>query len=156
MSDDPGSLDRLHDIVPPPPVPWWPPAPGWYVAGAAALALLALAAWKAVARWRRDRYRRAALRELDRLPRSGNLVPALAALMKRTALAAFPRAEVASLTGAAWLAFLNHTGGTDAFTNGPGAALGNAEYAAHPAAADARLIDVARAWLRDHRADRPC
>lgn len=153
MTDDPGSLDRLHDIVTPPPVPWWPPAPGWYAVGAAALALLAFAAWKAVAHWRRNRYRRAALRELDRLPPTG---AAVAALLKRTALAAYPRAEVASLTGPAWLAFLNRTGGTDAFTTGPGAALGDAEYTAHPPAADARLFDLARAWVRDHRADRPC
>ncbi|MBN8910366.1 MAG: DUF4381 family protein, partial [Rhodospirillales bacterium] len=55
--------------------------------------------WKTIARWRRNRYRRAALRELGRLPRTGNVVPALAALLKRTALAAFPRERVAALTG---------------------------------------------------------
>jgi hypothetical protein len=28
FADDPGSLDRLHDIATPPPAPWWPP-PLW-------------------------------------------------------------------------------------------------------------------------------
>jgi hypothetical protein len=31
MKDSATNLDRLHDIVVPAPVPWWPPAPGWYV-----------------------------------------------------------------------------------------------------------------------------
>jgi Domain of unknown function (DUF4381) len=34
------SLDRLHDIVVPPPVPWWPPAPGWCWNGAPLAAAL--------------------------------------------------------------------------------------------------------------------
>ena len=31
MNEAATSLDRLHDIVLPPEVPWWPLAPGWYV-----------------------------------------------------------------------------------------------------------------------------
>jgi hypothetical protein len=30
MTPDPTSLDRLHDIVAAPAMPWWPPAVGWY------------------------------------------------------------------------------------------------------------------------------
>ncbi len=157
--NDPGSLDRLHDIVLPPPVPWWPPAPGWYAVAAVALALLGFALWTTAARWRRNRYRRAAMRQLGRIPHDGNVVPAVAALLKRTALAAFPRERVASLTGPAWLAFLNRTGGTDAFTRYPGTVLGDAEYQPDPMLMDtktARLLDLARAWVRNHRTDRPC
>ncbi|HEX4609952.1 MAG TPA: DUF4381 domain-containing protein [Urbifossiella sp.] len=156
---DPGSLDLLHDIVLPPPVPWWPPAPGWYAVGAVALGLLGAAAWTAVTRWHRNRYRRAALRELDRLPATGNRVPAIAAVLKRTALAAYPRERVASLTGAAWLAFLDRTGGTAGFTTPPGNALGDAEYTAGPTPPPAdvtQLFDLARHWVRHHRTARPC
>ncbi len=35
-ADDPGSLDRLVDIVPAP-APWWPHAAGWFLVGAALL-----------------------------------------------------------------------------------------------------------------------
>ncbi len=151
---DPGSLDRLHDIVTPPPVPWWPQAPGWYVVGTVALVLLGVAAWAAAARWQRNRYRREALTELGRLPRDGDLVPALAELLKRVALAAFPRDRVAALTGKPWLRFLNATGGTDEFTRPPGTALGDAEYRRVPRLMDAevaRLFDIARHWIADHR-----
>lgn len=41
MTLDPTSLDRLHDLVLPSSVPWWPPAPGWY--GVLGLLVLAVA-----------------------------------------------------------------------------------------------------------------
>jgi hypothetical protein len=151
---DPGSLDRLHDIAVPPPIPWWPPAPGWYAVGGVGLVLVGVAGSAAGSRWWRNRYRRAALKELRRLPRGGNLVPALAELLKRTALAAFPRDRVASLTGERWLRFLNETGRTDDFTRDPGTVLGDTEYRPDPLLAEAeaaRLIDIARHWIAHHR-----
>jgi hypothetical protein len=151
---DPGSLDRLHDIVTPPPVPWWPPAPGWYVVGGVGLVLLGVAAWAAVGRWWAGRYRRAALRELDQLPRGGKVVPAVAELLKRTALAAFPRDRVASLTGDRWLQFLNATGRTEDFTRYPGTVLGDAQYQPGPVLTDeheSTLLLIARHWIRHHR-----
>jgi hypothetical protein len=102
MNDSPTSLDRLHDIVEPPPVPWWPPAPGWYwllAVAAVALTWLAVRHWR---RWRANAYRRAALREL-----TAARTPAdVAELLRRTALAVAPRATVASLTGEKWVTWL--------------------------------------------------
>jgi hypothetical protein len=102
MTQDPTSLDRLHDIVLPPTVPWWPLAPGWYVL----LGLLTLAAawlaWRFWQRWRANAYRRAALRELTALRDA----PAIAELLRRTALAVAPRAAVAEKTGNAWADWL--------------------------------------------------
>jgi Domain of unknown function (DUF4381) len=153
---DPGSLDRLHDIAVPPPVPWWPPAPGWYIVGGMALALLGLAAWAALARWRRERYRREALGDLARIachPDAPSSISAIAELMKRVALAAYPRDRVASLTGDAWLAILDATGGTDAFTRGAGQMLKEAAYrkdAPHDPSELSKLADVVRHWITHH------
>jgi Domain of unknown function (DUF4381) len=154
---DPGSLDRLHDIAVPPPVPWWPPAPGWYIVGGMVFALLGLAAWCALARWRRDRYRREALVDLDRIARDPDAPPSIstvAELVKRVALAAYPRDRVASLTGDAWLAFLDATGGTDAFSRGAGHVLKDAAYrkdAPHEPSELLKLADVVRHWITHHR-----
>lgn len=157
MADlDPGSLDRLHDIVAPVPVPWWPPAPGWHVVGGLALVLLGAGVWAAVSRWNRNRYRRDALKELDRITRDprGPALAEIAELVKRTALAAFPRDKVASLTGEAWLAFLDATGGTATFTRGAGQVLRDAAYRRNAALAPDELSELADAighWIRHHR-----
>ncbi len=154
---DPGSLDRLHDIAVPPPVPWWPPAPGWYVVGGIALVFLGLVAWAAVIRWRRDRYRREAIRALDRIlrdSRASSSMSAIAELVKRIALAAYPRDRVASLNGDAWLAFLDATGGTDAFTRGAGQVLRDVAYRKDATCEPSELLkvmDVVRHWITRHR-----
>lgn len=156
MADtDPGSLERLHDIAVPPPVPWWPPAPGWYVVGGIGLVLLGVGAWAAAARWRRSRYRREALRELERLAASRTNLPAVAELVKRVALAAYPRERVASLTGGPWLAFLDATGGKELFTRGPGRLLEVGTFERTPQlptdAEYEELLAAVRHWIRHHR-----
>ena len=59
---DPGSLQNLNDIVLPDAVAWWPPAPGWYAVLAVLLALLLWLSFRALRAWRRNIYRRQALR----------------------------------------------------------------------------------------------
>ena len=97
------SLDRLHDIVVPDPVPWLPPAPGWY--GLAALVLIVgiVMAFRGWQRWKANAYRREALQELERAESSA----AIAALLRRVALNESPRrAEIVTLSGDAWLQWL--------------------------------------------------
>ena len=102
MNADPTSLDNLRDLAEPSPVSWWPLAPGWWVV----LGLLALITGWVVVRtwrhWRANAYRRAALRELQ----SANDVSQIAEILKRAALVAYPRSDVAALTGPAWIDWL--------------------------------------------------
>ena len=162
MSADPASLDNLFDIVTPPPMPWWPPAPGWFVVGGAAVVLVIRLAWWAWKRWRAAAYRRAAVAEWQQL-KSRAADPGqreaalrqLPELVKRTALAAFPREEVASLSGAAWLQLLDRTGRTDAFTRGTGRLLSELAYdprlsARLDSAAVEELFGVVRRWIGRH------
>lgn len=164
MTDDPASLDRVHDVVVPAPVPWWPPAPGWYwVLGLAAVLAIA-GIIRASIRWQRNAYRREALAEwarghallLAEPSRRAEALRHFAELLKRTALSAFPRREVASLTGSGWLAFLNRTGrGT--FSAESCTLLEEAAWdPVRAAAADGQMCQEAAAhvrhWLKGHTA----
>ena len=52
----------------------------------------------------------------------------LSVLMRRLSISAFPRAETASLTGEAWLRFLDDPLPDPGFTSGPGRILIEAPY----------------------------
>jgi len=161
---DPSSLQNLHDIVVPDPVPWWPPAPGWYVLGAVILAALIWLLWRWIEHWKTTAYRRAALAELNQLSVRSlqandrlNAVRDLNVLLKRTALAFWSRTEVAGLSGEQWLEFLDRTGGTNAFSQGPGRLLPNVSYAKPHAHNDfsenqvADLMETAKRWIKMHK-----
>jgi Domain of unknown function (DUF4381) len=135
MNSDPTSLDRLHDIVAPPSVPWWPPAPGWYGIATVILVLLLVFILRSIIHWQRNRYRREALAEFARQEkflgdpfRRSAALAALAELLKRVALTAFPREQVAALTGPAWFDFLDRTGSTTMFASDAGPILARATY----------------------------
>jgi hypothetical protein len=107
------ALKSLADIAVPPPVSYLPHTWGWAALGCLLLAIAALLVWRWFRHWTANRYRREALAELDALEHSisgqsipGRIEPALAELLKRTALAAWPREDVASLNGAEWATFL--------------------------------------------------
>lgn len=147
----------LVDMPLPAPVSLWPQTWPSRILLVVVLLGLVVGTVRVIHHWRVNRYRRQALSELRGIEaRSGALSPAdlaraLASLLRRTALAAFPRDEVAALSGAAWLAFLDRTDTARTFSQGPGRALEIATYG--PAAsADAKgQIQAARAWIRGHR-----
>jgi hypothetical protein len=158
-TSDPGSLSGLHDIVAPPPAPWWPPAAGWEVFGLLFFIGGGLLVTALGLNWRRNAYRRAALRELGELEQTGARNPAamtdLAELLKRVALAAYGREEVASLTGADWLQFLDRSATTTAFSVGPGKVLGDV-YRGRPGTPSPELYEAVRSWIQHHRREASC
>lgn len=144
---DPADLSNLRDLALPPDVRLWPPAPGWWILAAAVLAAAAILAAAAVVHHRRNAYRRAALGALETVDPGG-----ISSVLKRTALAAWPRGQVAALSSAAWLAFLDRTGRTTAFTAGAGR---HVETLAFGGAVDGPTADAARGaardWVRAHQ-----
>ena len=106
MNPDPASLDNLRDIALPVPVPWWPPAPGWWVLCAVLVVVIVVVALRTWRTWRANAYRREALRELQ----SARCVAEIAEILKRTALCAYPRTDIAALSGPDWCQWLGETG----------------------------------------------
>lgn len=140
-----GLIDGLIEPPPPPPVSMMPQTWGWAVLAVALAVLAGWLIWRWIAHRRANAYRRAALAELDR---AGSDAAEIAAILRRAALAGYPRAQVAGLTGADWLEFLNQTGGD--FDAATGAALLAAPYRGD-AAADPAVRKAAEGWIRRHR-----
>ena len=74
----------------------------------------------------------------------------VAALLKRTALVAYPRAEIAGLYGGEWAAFLCRSARNEPIVERAAAELANAAYV--PDADGRRLIEPARRWIEVHDA----
>lgn len=153
---DPASLQNLNDIVSPAAVPWWPLAPGWYVLGAILLMVAFYWLFRGAQRWQRNRYRREALDILAQLRQAGpEAASRIPPLLKRAALSAFPREEVAALNGADWYRFLDASAATDRFMARDGVLLGRTAYRANQDLSTEEfksLCEAAEYWLRQHRA----
>ncbi len=144
-------LDRLIPMADPEPVSMVPQTAGWAVLAVLLAGVLSYGGWRIWHRFRANAYRRAALQALDR---AGGNPKALASLLRRTALAAYPRRDVAALTGDDWLHFLDETSGIKEFSSGAGQALARAPYQRFSAPSP-EAAALARFWIRRHRRP-PC
>ena len=143
MNSEQGRLADLHNIVLPEPVALWPPDTGGLLLLGALLICVALIALHRYLRWRRDGYRRAGMQVLD----GAETVRDVSVVLKRVALAAYPRHRVASLYGAEWVDFLNRTCSRTVF-----------EHTAFQGSVQpppVELKDSARRWIGGHDAALP-
>lgn len=115
---------ELEPLIMPPPVGWWPPAPGWWLLLALTIALLLIVWLRPWRHWQKARqheptaklepHRQLALEELSRLQKPYDGQPAnqwlqqLNALLKRLCRVRYPAENPHTLTGRAWLAFLDN------------------------------------------------
>ncbi|MGX2038666.1 DUF4381 domain-containing protein [Methylocaldum sp. MU1018] len=142
----------LRDIHLPDPIGWWPPAIGWWIVLAASLLLIAAAAW-AIRRWRQSTVAKLALRELNALHADPTLATTeklkrLSALLRRASLSAYPREDVAGLTGEAWLEWLDRPLGRPRFSQGAGRVLLDTPYRPMGEADMDSLAALCRDWLK--------
>jgi len=138
----------------PEPVSWWPPAPGWWTLAALVTLLAGAAAWWGLSLYRSRAAARAAkveLRQLrDLFQRDGDVsafARGLSRLLRRYAIARFPRRQVAGLTGGDWLGFLDAHGGGGRFRGGPGRVLAEAPYRPIEQIAAGELADLVEDWI---------
>ena len=144
-------LDRLEPLLIPDAVSYFPVTPGWWVVAALLLTLSLYACWRGCQHWRGNAYRRQALRELAEIANQdeGRRAAEIATLLKRTALAAYPRDRVAGLAGHDWAEFLRDTAARDAEVV---AAADNIAAAAYRLDVDPAVVArAARRWIELHR-----
>ncbi len=148
----PQLMELMHDLARPEPVAWLPQTLGWWVVAGWLLAIAALTIVFAYTRWRRNRYRREAVSLLEAIgagASAGSVGPEIATVLKRCALVAFPRHQVASLHGAAWADFLRSSCDHDPAVEQAAADLASAAYRRD---VDGEvLIAAARRWVEVHR-----
>ena len=151
---------ELRDIHAAPLPSFWPPAPGWWLLAVLLLAALVVLGIWLLRRYRRHRLQQQILGEIGQLgdcystdyyssEKASEFVTGLSTLLRRVALQRYPREQVASLTGAAWLQFLDETGGKGEFEHGIGQLLERGAYA--PQAGDlpaGELLALARCWAK--------
>jgi len=157
-------LEKLHEILLPDPVSWMPQTIGWYAVFGLIVVIMGWWVYGRFRRFRKNRYRRLALaelgvieRELHQPEKRTRALAEIPVLVKRTALAAFPRSEVAGLSGEKWFAFLDKTLGEKGFTGNVGRLLPELAYAPGPRISKlpdekiGKLIQLIRQWTQAHK-----
>lgn len=146
-------LQGLRDVHLPPPISLWPPAPGWWIALGLVMMGVLLCLWVLRNR-RRKQSCRLAMNELSAIKQHYDthrddqwLIQRLSVMVRRYALARFPRTEVAGLAGMAWLQFLDRSGRTNQFTDGIGHLLSSGPYQQQSVSA-AELVPLVEQWIK--------
>lgn len=111
------ALTQLKDIHLPAPVLWWPLAPGWYGAMLLLFFMIMVLFAFFYKRHRNAQPKKHALSLLqaykadyEKQHNAQRTSALISELLKRVALVYFPRQQVASIHGEAWIEFLNQTG----------------------------------------------
>jgi hypothetical protein len=147
----------LKDIHLPQQVSWWPLAPGWWLACLLLLILLLLGVYLYKRLKQQVAYRTAgkmllALRDPHK-PHDLQALVALSALLRRVAISHAGRTDVAALSGAAWLAWLDRPFPDQPFSNGVGRCLADAQYRQTLAANTdmEALFKLCERWLKSQK-----
>lgn len=154
-------LQQLRDIHLPDTIGVWPPAIGWWVLAIISIALLYATITFSLRKYRTLAPRRQALKELQQLEarydsnQSQQTLRELSALLKRVALAYYPRHQVAKLSDDAWLQFLDRTGKEVNFKTGPANALVKHRYQPDSAqstpAAIGEIFNTCKQWIKSQQ-----
>lgn len=149
----PDLLDLLEPIVYSEPVSLLPQTIGWVVLllWLLGMSVIGLVSWRR--RWRANAYRRQASAEIVAVREADHsadiAAAAIASIVKRAALAAFPREEVAHLAGSDWQAFLERSCQQDPIVVAGAPLLARAAYLRDP---DPEAIaEPALRWIEKHR-----
>lgn len=142
-----GLIDQLVPPPTPPAVSMLPETMGWVFLAIAVGALALLLSVRLRTYKRLNAYRHEAL---TRLSQADGDPAKIAEVIRRTALVAYPRTDVASMSGEVWLRFLDETGGEANFSSGVGRLIAAGPYNPR-VSADANLEPIAARWIKRHK-----
>lgn len=138
----------------PDPISWWPPAIGWWLMGLGIIILTVLLFWVIKRVTRKTAVKKAkvillAIKNNSELDNAQKLCE-LSILIRRVAISIAPRTDVASLTGSAWLSFLDSHLKNSPFSTGVGVKLAYAPYQPTLVTESEilQLISLCEEWLK--------
>ena len=143
----------LKNLHLPDAIGWFPPAFGWWLLVVLIPLLLMFLYW-CYQRLTRKTSLKTAKRLLNTIKNStannSEKLVELSALLRRVAISVAPRAQTASLTGQAWLAFLDSSLNDAPFIKGAGRCLADAPYRKSPPSEQEifQLISLCEDWLK--------
>ena len=148
------TLAKLKDIHLPPEISFWPPAPGWWILALLIVLIIFFFGRYLLRKHERKKPAKEALRLLKVLENNYEknhedlaTLRNLSQLLRRFALLFFQQEEVASLSGTAWLEFLDNKGQTTEFTQGVGNILGEQIYQQKPDFEMDVLFSLVKKWV---------
>lgn len=149
----------LHDfveVIPPDSISWLPQTVGWLWLAAGLLLLAMRYAWRTARHWYRNRYRREAIKRLHEMSNnydSPEFLTDLNRVLKITALVAYSRKKVASMSGEHWVSFLNRQCDTPPFDSEMSLLLATATYRQLPMqqSLQEQLLAAGLDWVEKHR-----
>lgn len=140
-------LDQLQDVPEPTPISLFPQTVGWLVLLGILLVISGWGAWRWYRTYQANAYRRAALAEITA---AENDPATLESILRRAAITAFGREQVAGVHGPAWVAFLRQALPKREFDENLAATLAAAPY--RPTEPSADLTQFVQDWIRHHEA----
>lgn len=145
-------ISQLRDIHYPPKIPLWPLALGWYFVIAIILLSIFIAGYFGFKYLTKRRLRKIVLQRLDELQNQQHtqhhIAEELSMLLRRAALAIYPRQEVAGLYGEKWLSFLDKTSMSTEFTQGDGRLLISCPYQEKNTELTPELFHLIKNWVK--------
>jgi len=156
-------LEQLADIHLPGPVPFWPPAPGWWLLALLVIALLGWLTYKLLEARKQRQICAFALQELDKAytafenQQSGDpqllnearlgFLNNFNAVLRRVALWHYPKSNIASLGGRAWVDFIREKGESSLLTDEIAKALEEGRFKTHCDIDAEQLHQFGERWI---------
>lgn len=157
-------LKGIQEITLPEPISYTPHTIGWLILLIVIVIIALILSYNRYRHWQANRYRTFALERLAEIEQAAQVPETrvrslidLPVLIKQTALQAFPRDEIAQLSGQQWLRFLDRSCNTQEFTQGVGQLLPSLAYQSTLALANlseqrvTNLIGLIRQWITTHQ-----
>ncbi len=151
-------LSQLKDIQLPETIPLWPPAIGWWVLAVLILIGLIYLCHFIYRSWQKKAVAKLALKQLtiyfaqhQATLNKIKYAQDINILLKQVALHYYPPILVAKLSGNSWVMFLNKTGNTTDFTDGPANILAKAPYATTLELDIAAVDKCCKAWVKKQK-----